>query len=111
MPGARWWIWGSLVTSRIEPLFGDLATLNAAVIVPAADFAATPQRLLLVASVRSAEELHRVEADIVVELAPEDPDREATDIQLKRWRSHGSRNIIDDRTRNQIPAGFIEVLP
>ncbi len=110
-PSSRWWVWGTLITARAEPLFGDLALVDAAVIIPASELPNEPsRRALLAASVQSAQTLHRVDARVVYQFDISDKRRPATDAALKRWRSQGSRNIVNDGTREQIPAGFIEVL-
>jgi hypothetical protein len=112
-PSARWWIWGSLVTNRVEPLFGDLATADAVVLIPAKQLPdEAGQRALLMASVRTAEQYHRVDVHApVFEFELSDSRRAATDAAMLKLRRRASRSIVDDSTMAQIDSGFIEILP
>lgn len=111
-PSARWWIWGSLITTVEEPLFGDRASVNALVIVPMPDIPQTPERLaLLLGSVHSAEELHRVDAALVLELPTSHAGHHVTTDELRFWRRRSTVTIVDITTREMVPAGFIEVMP
>lgn len=108
VPSARWWLWGSLVTAMPEPLFGERATVNTAVVVHPAGLPADPAALgLLASSVHSALSLHRVDAKLIV--AANHRDARAHELQV--WRRRASRAIVDLESREMIPSGFIEVLP
>jgi hypothetical protein len=111
-PRTRWWVWGTLVTSRKSAFRDDLAVVNTIAIVPFSDLPHNVgQRQLLQSSIAYAELRHHVDAALVFDFPVGDPRRLGADEALTKWRRHGSRNIVDDDTREQIPAGYIEVLP
>lgn len=112
-PSARWWVWGSLVSSLPEPAFGPQAVVDAAVVIPVADFHNTDaRRALLASSMQSAEQLHRTDVhQLVFEFDEQDRRRSVTDAALRSLRRRASRNIVDIATMSQIDAGFVEVLP
>ena len=112
VPSARWWLWGSLITNVPEPLFGHRATLRAVVRV---DIEALPRTAgglaLLVASIHSAETLHRVDASLAIGYPPHDPRSPDAVADLANWQHQAGRAIVDLQSREMIPAGFIEVQP
>ncbi len=110
-PTARWWLWGSLLTSRSMPLFGEtLAVTEAAVFIPESELPDAPHLGLLLASAQTAEGMHRVRVhDVVFEVPATHPGRLAVDLATEKLRSRASRNIVDDSTKELIDAGFVEV--
>ncbi len=111
-PNTRWWLWGTLVTSRVTAFQGGLATVNAVAIIAASELPHDEgQRELLTRSIGFAEQQHRVDADLVFEFPVGDTRSLMTDEALAKWRRRASRNIVDDETRDQVDAGYIEVLP
>ena len=110
-PTSRWWLWGGFVSAREEPLFGESETLDALLIVAASD-ARDPVALARIeAAWRSAPELHRVDVHNVVFEFPEGDDRSVvTEAAIDKYRSRATRVIMNDVTRQQVAAGFVEVL-
>ncbi len=71
-----------------------------------------PAAMLVVSSIRSAESLgHHVDARLIADFPAGHPGRLVTAAAMGKWRTHATRNIVDDATRLQIPSGFVEVLP
>lgn len=112
VPDARWWLWGSLITAVPEPLFGQRAVVRAVVLTELSRLPRDRAALnLLVGSVFSAEDLHRVDASLWISYPPGDSRRPAAEHDLRTWRHQAGQAIVDLESREMIPAGFIEVQP
>jgi hypothetical protein len=113
VPSARWWLWGCFISAHRTPQFGDYETIQAILLVPAADLpTADDQVALLVNSIRSAQEYHRVDLSIVVEFPPGDPRNiETMDALETKWRPRAVLNVADHASGEHVPAGFVEVQP
>ncbi len=111
-PNARWWIWGSLVTDRATPLFGEMAVVDVALIIPVTEPSlGLAEVTLLRATQQSALQDHHVDIHgVVFESETDDERARVTEMTLEKLRSRATRNIVDDSTMQQFDAGFIEVV-